>query len=332
MYFASTAVFITEIIKLSLSLTLALSDIATKNPQLSATELFSRLFFNVFSHDSWMMAIPALLYTAQNTLQYVAASNLDASTVHIIYQLRIASTALFSSLLLRRKIDSKKWLSLLLLVAGAAAIYWPMSTPAAMQAIKNSSDFNFWVPRSLEELRFGKHGTSRFFKRSATYQGMDKDATMRTAGAVPIDGLLATLSASITSGLAGVYLERVLKSSQVKGGLASGSGTSIWVRNVQLSLFSVFPALFFGIMFVDGDRIARVGFFAGYNWAVWTSIALQAIGGLLVALAISHSTNIAKNFATSLSILPTFVGSVILFDLNISVSVSTPRHSPEDCH
>jgi UDP-sugar transporter A1/2/3 len=47
------------------------------------------------------------------------------------------------------------------------------------------------------------------------------------------------------SGLAGVYFEKVLK----------GSSASLWIRNVQLSFFSLFPALFVGVLWKDGQQV-----------------------------------------------------------------------------
>ena len=44
-----------------------------------------------------------------------------------------------------------------------------------------------------------------------------------------VAGLLAVLCASVTSGLAGVYTEKILK----------GSDTSMWMRNIQLGQFSL---------------------------------------------------------------------------------------------
>lgn len=89
-YFVSTAVFLNEAIKLAISLTVALYDISrTLPPSTPATVLFEQLYKSVFTGDGWKLAIPATLYTLQNSLQYVAVSNLDAVHFQILYQLKV---------------------------------------------------------------------------------------------------------------------------------------------------------------------------------------------------------------------------------------------------
>eukprot|EP00835_Amoeboradix_gromovi_P002714 NODE_159_length_16647_cov_0.251390.p6 type:complete len:258 gc:universal NODE_159_length_16647_cov_0.251390:10113-10886(+) len=91
----------------------------------------------------------------------------------------------------------------------------------------------------------------------------------------PIIGFSAVLTACILSGLAGVYFEKVLKTSK----------TSLWIRNIQLSAWSLIPASL-GCIFVDGYTIKNDGFFVNYTqWAVY-AIACQAVGGLIVALVV----------------------------------------------
>jgi len=63
------------------------------------------------------------------------------------------------------------------------------------------------------------------------------------------------------------------------------------------------------------------GFFYGYNGVVWTAIAFQAIGGIVVALCVAYADNILKNFATSVSILISFVASVYFFDFEVTRNV-----------
>ena len=80
---------------------------------------------SIFGPDSWKLTIPALLYTLQNNLQYVAISNLEAATFHLMHQLKILSTALFTVLILKRKLSATQWISLVLLTIGVALIQIP---------------------------------------------------------------------------------------------------------------------------------------------------------------------------------------------------------------
>lgn len=151
-------------------------------------------------------------------------------------------------------------------------------------------------------------------KRSASYEGINED--QQDAGAVlmnPSLGITAVLVAVAVSGLTGVYFEKVLKD--------SASPVSVWTRNIQLSFYSLFPALFVGILFKDGPDIAKHGFFDGYNWIVWTVIVFQSVGGILTSLCINYADNIAKNFATSFSFIISFMFSMLFFGFQMTTTV-----------
>ncbi|KAK7518685.1 nucleotide-sugar transporter-domain-containing protein [Phyllosticta citriasiana] len=342
-YFTSTAVFLNEVLKLCISLTMALYEISSQLPATSpATTLFSALTSAVFAGDSWKMAVPALLYTLQNTLQYVAVSNLDAATFQVTYQLKILTTAIFSVMLLGRSLCLRKWLSLVLLMVGVAVVQMPSGrTAPSMESLREESNRLFW-PRSIEELRdlgsdtakqLMRRTTHGLTKRSATYEGIDEDVARLNPQLNASLGLLAVVAACVLSGLAGVYFEKILKESHTQA--------SLWIRNVQLSFYSLFPALFLGVMFNDGEDIAKFGFFIGYSWVVWLAIGMQAIGGVVVALVVSYADNIAKNFATSFSIIMSCLASVWFFNFSITkhyvigtsiVLFSTWLYSKNDGH
>lgn len=313
-YYTSTAVFLNEVIKLAISLTMALYDISTNLPSNTpATTLFSNLTAAVFTGESWKMAVPAVLYTLQNTLQYVAVSNLDAATFQVTYQLKILTTAFFSVILLSRTLSTRKWVALVLLTVGVAIVQFPHGTdPTSLKSLKDSQSRMFW-PRSIEELRdLGSTAAAQLTKRSATYEGIEEDFAMQNPQMNGSLGLTAVIVACILSGLAGVTFEKILKD--------SNATASLWVRNVQLSFWSIFPALFLGVIFIDGEQIAKTGFFVGYNWVVWTAITFQAIGGVIVAMVVNYADNIAKNFATSISIIISFLASIWFFNFSITAS------------
>ncbi|TAQ86857.1 hypothetical protein B7494_g4813 [Chlorociboria aeruginascens] len=282
-YFTSTAVFLNEILKLAVSLTIAMYDISrTLPPSTPATVLFEQLYMSVFSGDGWKLAIPATLYTLQNSLQYIA----------------ILTTALFSVTMLGRTLSSKKWTALVLLTIGVTIVQLPTNDPDAYSPIQDAQS-RFYFPRSFHELgtlgngavevareltKRGMDGvTEGLQKRSATYEGIQDDLGLTRPVMNYSIGLSAVLIAAVISGLTGVYFEKVLKES-------SSTHVSVWTRNVQLSFYSLFPALIVGVIFKD------------------------------VAMCINYADNIAKNFATSISIILSFVFSLWFFDFQVTLN------------
>jgi len=327
-YYTSTAVFFNEIIKLAISLSMALYEIATssKTSDSTAAGLFGELARAVFTGDSWKLAIPAMLYTLQNSLQYVAVSNLDAATFQVTYQLKILTTALFSVTLLGRSLSTKKWASLVLLMVGVAIVQIPSGPHDIIElSVKDLKGGAFHAPRTIWDLKaLGNAAAGQLAKRSATYEGIDEDlGYARTPEINASIGFIAVTVACFLSGLAGVYFEKVLKDAR-----SDSRSASVWVRNVQLSFYSLWPALFIGVMMKDGEHIAKTGFFAGYNWVVWTAIVCQALGGVIVALVVNYADNIAKNFATSISIVVSSLASVFLFDFHLTPFVSRRARAP----
>ncbi|XP_074990887.1 UDP-galactose translocator isoform X2 [Calonectris borealis] len=207
--------------------------------------------------DTLRLAVPSLIYTLQNNLQYVAISNLPAAT----FQLKILTTALFSVLLLGTSLSRLQWLSLALLFAGVALV-------------------------QAEQVRAPPGGPPPPPGPPQSY-------------AV---GLAAVAASCLSSGFAGVYFERLLKT----------RGGSIWVRNVQLGAVGTAVGLA-AMLAAEGSAVAALGFFYGYNPAVWAVVVNQAAGGLLVAVVVRYADNILKGFATALSILASTLASVHLF-------------------
>jgi UDP-sugar transporter A1/2/3 len=71
-------------------------------------------------YETLKLLVPAGLYTLQNNLLFIALSSLDAATYQVTYQLKILTTAMFSVFMLGRQIDSTKWVSLVILMAGVS--------------------------------------------------------------------------------------------------------------------------------------------------------------------------------------------------------------------
>ncbi|XP_003383398.1 PREDICTED: UDP-N-acetylglucosamine transporter-like [Amphimedon queenslandica] len=145
--------------------------------------------------------------------------------------------------------------------------------------------------------------------------GSESSTNTNSTNSMKLVGLVAVLLACVSSGFSGVYFEKMLK----------GSETSIWIRNIQLGILG----LVFGLMAVfvtDYNKVMKDGFFQGYNIVVWTVIALQALGGLIVATVIKYADNILKGFATAVSIVVSSVLSYFFlgdFDPTIKFGIGT---------
>lgn len=302
-YSAPAAVLLNELLKGSISLAIAFFQIdpyTSDTPQLGLTAgrfwnpskiwlRIRRLGREVFSPDCWKLSIPAILYgvssptpyqcrvsfllplsqVIQNNLQYVAATNLEAATFQVSYQMKILTTAAFSVLLLRKQLSASQWVALFFLAIGVGIV---QIQTGASDATKTAS---------------------------LLFQGTSMNA---------VKGFLAVVAACFTSGLAGVYFEMVLKNSQ----------SDLWIRNVQLSAFSLLPALVPIIITQRSQSGLIQSLFQNFGAWAWATVAIQVLGGLVTAMVIKYSDNILKGFATSLSIVISFLASVALFDFQIT--------------
>lgn len=183
--------------------------------------------------------------------------------------MKILTTAVFSVMLLRRKLSPTKWLALLFLAIGVGIVQ--------IQSGATKADAS-------------QHEMNAF------------------------KGFMAVVAACFTSGLAGVYFEMVLKNSPA----------DLWVRNVQLSLFSLLPALV-PIIFSHSPSAGSTGWFntslfANFGVWAWATVLIQVLGGLLTAMVIKYADNILKGFATSLSIVISFLASVALFNFQMTLT------------
>jgi UDP-sugar transporter A1/2/3 len=208
------------------------------------------------------MTVPSLVYVLQNNLLYLSASNLDAATYQVTYQLKILTTAIFAVIMLRKKLLSTQWGSLLILVIGVALV------------------------------QLSQGGETRVLT-------VEQNRTL---------GFAAALGACILSGFAGIFFEKMLKTSDL----------SVWMRNIQLSLLSL-PLSLMTAYANDGSAINSKGFFFGYDWFVWFLVLQQACGGLIVAVVVKYADNILKGFATSLAIVLSCVVSIYLFGFVVTM-------------
>ena len=181
-YLPVVAVTVNEIMKFSTCLIVVMCD-------KDFTKIFRESFFDW--KDYVLTAVPALLYFVQNNLLYFAVSRLDTAVFQVTYQLKILTTAIFSVLILNRKLSKKQWLALVLLVPGVALV----QLSARDSHVPNSNVASKQGAQTDLAARPPAHNLD-FFRQAS--------------------GLAAILAACITSGFAGVFFEKVLKGKKGK--------------------------------------------------------------------------------------------------------------------
>ena len=126
--------------------------------------------------------------------------------------------------------------------------------------------------------------------------------TVPAKGQQPTLGFAAVFAACFTSGMAGVYFEKLIK----------GGTQSVWTRNLFLAVFSL---IFGGVNVLIRERyfVMTKGFFHGFDKLVVALFCVNAGGGMIVGMVMKYADNILKGFATGISTLLSTVCSIVLF-------------------
>uniref|UniRef100_A0A4W3IFN3 Solute carrier family 35 member A1 n=1 Tax=Callorhinchus milii TaxID=7868 RepID=A0A4W3IFN3_CALMI len=256
MYFATTAVCLTEVIKLILSLGI----FAKETGDLGMTLQHLRDHILRSPKEMLKLSVPSVVYAIQNNMAFVALSNLDAAVYQVTYQLKIPCTALCTVWMLNRSLSKIQWLSVFVLCTGVTLVQWKPVETTKVQVEQN-----------------------------------------------PVWGFTAIAIAVLCSGFAGVYFEKVLKSSD----------TSLWMRNIQMYISGIVITAA-GILLNDGAGVMEKGFFFGYTHWVYLVIFLASVGGLYTSVVVKYTDNIMKGFSAAAAIVISTIASIFLFGLQIT--------------
>ena len=273
LYVVNHIVMVCEAVKLTLALCL--------ENYASGGRLFGSIHEHIISNptDFFKILIPSLLYLVQNSLLFVALSNLPAPLYQVTYQGKLLTTALVSVSMLQRRYKPRQWVCLLTLGLGVAIVVLGESSGKGAAATAETG---------------GSH-----------HQNM-------------IEGLIAVTVACFCSAFAGVYTEKLLKKPMTidAGSGNARPPASLWMRNIQMAFFSVIIALVNGTRLNEKD--AEKPFLHGFTHWVWALVWIQAAGGLLVAAVMKYADNVLKGLATGVSVVLATAFSSVFLGTNIT--------------
>jgi solute carrier family 35 (UDP-sugar transporter), member A1/2/3 len=291
-YIVTVAVFMTELLKLVICVVVI---------YVYQGKTFN--WMSILQVEGLKMAVPALLYVVQNNLLYFAVSRLEPAVFQITYQLKIATTALFSVIMLKRTLTRAQWAGVGLLLPGVCLVQLSrlssaenddVIVPVLINANVNSTSSNMILNNVAQiSLSPGVGLGVAPLHHGVSFLGQ-------------LLGFVAVLFSCVTSGFAGVYFEKVLKSAK---------SLSLWERNVQLATYSILIAGASVIM-KDFQRVITDGPFVGMSMSSGIVILLQAAGGLVIAVVVRYTDNIAKAFATSVSMIISSTLTIFFFDFH----------------
>lgn len=117
-------------------------------------------------------------------------------------------------------------------------------------------------------------------------------------------GMLAVIMEVTLSGFASIYFEKVIKISDEK--------LSIWDRNYQLAMHSIFLYILYGVAqrrYAYQDTTQQYVPFHDFSCVAWTLAFLGGFGGILVALTVKLADSVVKTLAVSCAIVTSTLAS-----------------------
>ncbi|BGP27890.1 UDP-galactose transporter [Rhodotorula toruloides] len=331
-------------------------------------EWWRTLWASVFGEGVWKLAVLAALFCFQGNAQYVASGNLSVPLFQLAYQLKIPATAMCSVILLNRALTRQQWAALFVLTFGVGLVQLfsvtssPSVQAAAAAAASASAAANANSSSSLDAFAVHHDGgpnqalglaavvaacmssgfASVYFERILKIASTPSTATSPDPSRESSHALSPTLPSSRQL-LLPEYQESQSPSLPSPDSIVPFGTPSLWIRNIQLSMFGLavgFPVVLWEMRGCLGaldyeyldqgiwsraeyiTRTALGGFFDGFDRALpWVVVFLQLTGGLLSALVMQHADNLLKCFSTSLSILLSVAASVILFSFHVTLGI-----------
>jgi len=230
---------------------------------------------NIISNptDSLKIAVPALLYLVQNSLLYIALSNLSAPLFQVTYQSKLLTTAAVSVVILQRRYSFKQWICLACLGLGVAiVVLGAKSDDSNEDSSVEQSLFVGLISVSISCLCSALAGV--YFELVIKKQTLDKNGNVKPPVSVWMRNMQLAFFSVLIALLQGIFSPKDEELQVTEGGVSYLHGFTIWV---------------------------------------WILVALQAGGGLLVAAVIKYADNVLKGMATGVSVVTSTALSMVFF-------------------
>jgi solute carrier family 35 (UDP-sugar transporter), member A1/2/3 len=257
--------------------------------------------------------ILVILYSFSNTLPFFAIPRIGAAAFTVCAQLKIVTTAIFGTLLMRKSYSFTQWRALLLLILGCILVISPILSSSSTQTITTD--------------------------------------TASVSHADQLLGLIATLLQATISGFSSVYLESLLKDTEDNISIWERNFQLAFYSLFFLALsvvcqgfvYNILPSTVLNTLSSSSSTLlipsspspistpssttlfsfSSLHLFHGWTPLTILTVLLMSVGGLLVAATLKYADAVLKCFATAVSItMVSVIGYLYLNDtIDIFVSI-----------
>jgi uncharacterized membrane protein len=266
-----------------------------KGDTLNRRETMTSIARYIGSAEGLIMIIPSILYVLQNMLQIYGIPYVSAVTYQSLCQFKIVATAVLSVLILGSKVNTRQWISLILLTMGVIQVVSFRSarlgilSPVAkfQEALILQPTFKYWDVNPF--LRRKRATLSDFTSLNKALSQVSRHLSETKLAVASI------VFASILGSFSGVFLESRLKKN---GNLREGRSLnrSLATKNICLATYSIVTLIIVLLL----EAITRYGktsglSFQGFNRWTFLFIFMRACSGLLVAASLQYADSISKS-------------------------------------
>ena len=258
------------------------------------------IWHHVFCPGMKTVFLPAVLFTIQANVIYIALRNLDVMAFQVLHQLKLPLTAIASSIIVGVKVSRIQWLSLFVLFLGI--VIAQLKPPSG----RTTGGGNPTIGLAAVLLCVACSTASAVLMELLL---------KRDHKATSINNSVSSVNSNNTSTNSNygktTTMTNINNTSPPAPPIAT-SPVSVSVRNIQLAvyLFSFTFAMHFvsAWRWGEGSGASRIeaGFAEmtrGLDLAVWFLILVQAAGGVIVSLVLVYANNILKGISIGCSMV-----------------------------
>lgn len=238
--------------------------------------------------DALKIIIPSLLYLVQNSLLYVAISNLTAPMFQVCYQCKLLTTAIVSVIMLQRKYNMKQWICLTALGIGVAIV--------VLGAKDDGDEKKEEDAANAQNLAAGLLAVTIACLCSA-FAGVYFEKVLKRP---TVDG-----------GQARAPVSMWMRNVQM-------AFFSVCIALINMVRESDEARGYTGELNEDTNQPMVKPFMHGFTMYAYGIVLLQAGGGMLVAAVIKYADNVLKGMATGVSVVTATFFSTFLFGTTLS--------------